>query len=360
MLLAIMNYMKSNRRTFLLSLPVAGIMSTQIRGTMSVAAESPNMSLKPKAIKPGDTVGLVCPGSPVEPELVTKTTAYFESKGYRYKLGKSISEEYLCELSGTDEQRIEDLNAMISDDTVDAVVTLRGGYGTNRILPYINYDTLKANPKWVTGYSDITGLHLALFRNTGMLTLHGPAVAFDFGQGTASPALEQSFWDTVEGRIQQKQNILSRYPSWLSYTKTETWVEGKAQGILVGGNLSRLSSLAGTPYAVPPDVDIILFIEDVDEAGYRVDRMITQLRDSGVFDRVKGILVGQHIPPEDDQKEAPIIQRVLKDQLMKHGVPVLAHVPIGHHDYNLSVVHGALVEMDAGQHSIQYLEPITS
>lgn len=353
--------MKTNRRIFLHAVPAIGFIAKQQRIRNCHAVDSIDDAMKkPKAIRPGDTIGLVCPGSPVEPELVKKTTDYFEEKGYRYKLGNSVTEEYLCELSGTDEERIDDLNSMICDDSVDAVVTLRGGYGTNRILPYIDYDALKATPKWITGYSDITGLHLAVYRNTGLETLHGPAVAFDFGGGTASPALEQSFWDTIEGRIEPQQNILAQYPSWLSYTKTESWVEGKAQGILIGGNLSRLSSLAGTPFAVPSNQEIILFLEDVDESAYRVDRMITQLRDSGVFDQVQGILVGQHLPPEDDQKEAPIIQNVLKNQLMQYDVPVLAYVPIGHHDYNLSVVHGAMIEMDATQHSIHYVERITS
>lgn len=353
--------MKTNRRIFLHSVPAIGLLTNQLQNRVCHAVDTiDDAMIKPKAIRPGDTLGLVCPGSPVELELVKKTTDYFEARGYRYKLGKSLSVEYLCELSGTDDQRIDDLNSMIRDDSIDAVVTLRGGYGTNRILPYIDYDALKANPKWITGYSDITGLHLAVLRNTGMHTLHGPAVAFDFGGGTASSALEQSFWDTIEGRIQPQQNILSQYPSWLSYTKTEAWVEGKAQGVLVGGNLSRLSSLAGTPFAVPSNQEIILFLEDVDEAAYRVDRMITQLRDSSVFNHVQGILIGQHLPPEDDQKEAPMIQNVLKNQLMNYGIPVLAYVPIGHHDYNLSVVHGAMVEMDATQHSVQYIESITS
>lgn len=302
------------------------------------------------------TIGLVCPGSPVTQQLVNQTCQYLTARGYNYKLGNHLTESYLCDMSGTDEQRLEDLNSMIQSPDVHAIFTLRGGYGTHRLLDGIDYDALKSSPKWITGYSDITTLHLAIFQKANLISMHGPAVAYDFGESKPRPFMENAFWNMLEGQFNSTPLPLHEDNSWQSYTTLETWVSGKAQGRLIGGNLSRLAAMAGTDYALPKDEDLILFLEEVDEEAYRVDRFLTQLRESGAFNSVRAVLVGQHLAPDDKPETIPFIKRSLKDRLSDLGIPVIWGIPIGHHEYNMPIAHGSLVSINADTQQIHYME----
>ncbi|MDP8243245.1 MAG: LD-carboxypeptidase [Candidatus Hinthialibacter antarcticus] len=353
--------MKISRRKFVAAgAPLLAM--TQVSCQSITQRKSAMTSMKPKAIQPGDTIGLICPASPIEPERVERAAELLKQRGYKVRLGNYLTEEYLCELSGTDEQRLSDLNGMIQDSGIDAVFTLRGGYGCNRLLDRIDYAALRADPKWLTGFSDITALHIAMYQMTGVSTLHGPAFGYTFGgESPAHDFVVNDFWDAVEGRTGPGPMRFTRDPSWSSIDTLQTVVSGRAQGRLVGGNLSRLASMAGTPWMLQGDEDYILFIEDVDEAAYRIDRYINQLRDSGIFERAKGLVIGQFYPREEDvEEETPLLANVLRSESEAIGLPTLVGAPIGHHAYNSSLAHGALVELDADAKSISYLEPITA
>lgn len=319
--------------------------------------ETPKVRL-PKSIKPGDTLGCVCPASPVTAEQLQSATRYLAERGYSVHLGRSLTETRYLDLAGSDDLRAEDINTMMADPDIDAVISLRGGYGCQRIVEKIDYSLFADNPKWFTGFSDITGLHLAIYRMTGSVSLHAPAFAFRFGQPGLTAFMETSWWDTLEGRaISGDVPFVTTNERW-PHERLATWVGGVARGTLLGGNLSRIAGLAGTPYALPADEPVILFIEDVDESAYRLDRYITQLIHSGGLDSVTGILVGSHDPAEGDEDEIPLIERTLQERLTPLGIPILAGVPIGHHAYNMAVAHGSKVVLDASRQTLSYLYPI--
>ncbi|MBI1390249.1 MAG: LD-carboxypeptidase [bacterium] len=347
----LMTRMSLTRRNFLQSAAITGALAAR-GGRESNALSSRTVMNKPAPLKSGDAVGLVCPGSPIRPELVKGAADHLAARGYRPVLGESLSREYLCGLSGEDEARAADLNRMWRDSKVRAVFTLRGGYGANRILDSLDYGALRADPKWLTGFSDITSLHAAIFRRTGLPSLHGLAFGYSFGDGEPEALIAKTWWDLVEGRAGAE----ALTAEWKAVSPPQTWRGGAAEGVLLGGNLSRLASLAGTEYALPDDEPIILFLEEVDEAAYRVDRFLMQLKLAGLLDRVAGAIVGQFTPHEDEPEEAPLIQNVLRDQASRLGVPVLAGAPIGHEHYNLTLIHGARVRLDADAQSLVYLE----
>ncbi len=353
--------MKITRRNFVAaSAPLLAM--TQVSCQSMMTRTQSTTAKSPKAIHPGDTVGLICPASPITKERVERSADYLKQRGYQVCLGIHLTEEFLCDLSGTDEERLADLNGMIQDESIDAIFTLRGGYGCNRLLDRIDYQSFARNPKWVTGFSDITALHVALFQMTGVITMHGPAFGYSFGgESLANDFVVNDFWDMVEGRTTKGPLRFLQDGSWSSVDSLKTLVGGKAQGRLAGGNLSRLASMAGAPWVPQGQQDLVLFLEDVDEAAYRVDRYITQLRDAGVFERVTGLVIGQHFPKDEDATiETPRIANVLKAQAEAIGVPALAGVPIGHHAYNSAIAHGALVELDAGNQTIEYMEPLSA
>lgn len=352
--------MKLSRRSFVAAAaPV--VLASQSCQSLMISSRTTSQP-KPRAIEPGAVIGLVCPGSPIPQENVDGAKAYLERRGFGVKLGEHLTEEYLCELSGTDEQRLADLNGMINDPKVDAIFTLRGGYGSNRLLDRIDYAGLARHQKWFTGFSDITAIHVGLYNATSAISMHGPAFGYSFNrENKAEPFVERSFWRMVKGHSAPGPMDFMTDDSWTAIDKLKTWVPGKAVGRIVGGNLSRMASMAGTPWAVPENEDIILFIEDIYEAAYRVDRYLVQLRDSGAFSRVKGLVIGQHYPREEDKvEETPLLANVLKAQALALGKPALAGVPIGHHEFNMAVAHGALVEFDADAQTIHYLEAVTS
>lgn len=222
-------------------------------------------------------------------------------------------------LAGSDEQRAEDFNEAARDPGVRAIFALRGGYGTMRILQSIDYDALAGDPKVVLGYSDLTALLNTITQKTGLVTFHGPVAAL-------SPFTQrETAW--LYNAVMRTQPI-----GELSSPQAAALVAGNAQGRLAGGNLSLITALLGTPYEIDP-TDCILVIEEVDEAPYRIDRMLTQLRLSGALSRVRGVLVGtckNCDVDEDHPYGAMPLARMLRDRLGDLGVPVLTNLPIGH------------------------------
>jgi len=231
--------------------------------------------VKPPRLRRGDVIGLIAPASPLKNAgRIEASVRYLERLGYRIQLGRHVTERHGY-LAGTDAQRAADLNAMLGDPQVRAVFALRGGYGTPRLLPWVDYRAVRRQPKILVGYSDLTALQLALFRRTGLVTFSGPMLGADL-RPSLDPYTEEHFWRLLTSR---------RTAGALSNPRNRPLIvrrPGRAEGRLLGGNLSLLVSSLGTSFS-PDYRDALLVLEDVDEHLHRLDRMFTQLRNAGVL-----------------------------------------------------------------------------
>ncbi len=272
-----------------------------------------------RALREGDTVALIAPAGPLssEEEFVRAEQAV-RSLGLVPRVARNARERRGY-LAGSDEQRAADFNEAARDPAVRGIFALRGGYGTMRILDAIDYAALAGDPKVVLGYSDLTALLNAIAQRTGLVTFHGPVAALsEFSEN-------ETAW--------LRAAVMSAKPiGALQCAQGAAIVAGSATGRICGGNLSLVTALLGTPYEIDT-TDALLTIEEVDEAPYRVDRMLTQLRLSGALHRAAGILVGRCARCDVDENHAyaamPLAQ-TLADRLGDLGVPVLSDLPIGH------------------------------
>lgn len=330
---------------------------------LSAAADESGGRLEmiwPARVKPGDTIAYVAPAGPVERSLVMTAKKRMEERGYHVKFDESLFdvEGYLA---GSDERRAEELMAAFTDPEVDGVAAVRGGYGAMRILDKLDYDKIRANPKMLIGYSDITALHLALSRKAGLVTFHGPGPASGLG-GPDQPTdfTGRCLVQAIEvGGAPESGEYEIEVPD--NVTKVATFGTGKARGRLVGGNLSLISDLEGTPYAIDTR-DAILLIEDVSEAPYRIDRMLRQLMLAGKLQQLRGAVLGQFTATtdrEDKLTDDPrfSVEGVLKQYFADAGIPVLVNFPIGHFKENCTVPIGGQVEVDADRGTLTVLGP---
>lgn len=297
-------------------------------------------AIKPPRLKKGDVVGLIAPAStPSAREKVDGAVAYLERLGYRVKVGTHVMDE-LGYLAGTDEARSSDLNAMLADRSVRAIVALRGGYGTPRLLDKVDYRALRRDPKILVGYSDLTALLLAVYRKTGLVTFSGPMAGVEMWK-SIDPLTEEHFWKVITSSSSIGE--LRNPPEDLAHTGAAARVSGR----LIGGNLSLIISLLGTPY-VPSFRDAILVVEDVDEAPHRVDRMLTQLRNAGVFGQAKALVLGRFTDckPSDPSKPHLTIEQVLQEVSATAGIPVLSNFLYGHIPRKFTLPIGVRTVMD--------------
>ncbi|MEW9670282.1 LD-carboxypeptidase [Ammoniphilus sp. 3BR4] len=301
--------------------------------------------IKPKALQAGDTIGVIAPSSPVPLEKIEKSLNIFKEFGYKVKLGKTVGQEYGY-LAGNDALRASDVNQMFADPEVDAIICLRGGYGTPRILESLNYDLIKNHPKAFVGYSDITALHSAIHRHTGLVTFHGPMIAelADDPHATTWPTLFNHLSGLQAGH---------RYPKdMLQYSI----VEGVAEGRLVGGNLCLLVATLGTAFEVDTK-DKILFIEDIGEEPYSIDRMLTQLKLAGKLQQAKGLLFTDfsEAEPKPD-KPTLTLEQVLHDLIRPLGIPSYYGLKSGHCQPNLTLPIGVKARINATEGWLEFLE----
>jgi muramoyltetrapeptide carboxypeptidase len=261
-------------------------------------------------------------------------------------------------LAGRDEERAADLTAMFADREVKAIFCVRGGWGCARILPHLVWDRIRANPKLLVGFSDITALHLALAARTDCPSIHGP---------TASSAWGRLSWDSF-----RRLAFDAETPTWRNPPSMEdrlaqrsgvrTFRPGRASGPLLGGNLTVLSSLVGTPY-IPSFEGAILFIEDTDEAQYRIDRMLTQLSLAGILGRVAGVVFGQCtdcVAKNSSSIGGFTLSEVLDQHLRPLGVPAFQGAMFGHVADQFSIPVGIRAEIDAADGTIRMLEPVVA
>ncbi|MGE5314611.1 MAG: S66 peptidase family protein [Acidobacteriota bacterium] len=306
--------------------------------------------LKPKALKKGDTVGIIAPASaPVSQERIDKGAEYFERLGYRVKFGRNVR-AVRGYLAGTDQERADDINEMFADTDVKAIIAVRGGYGTPRILDLLDYRTIKKNPKILVGYSDMTGLQLALFRRTGLVTFSGPMAGVEMFKGP-EPFTEEHFWRMITST--KKMGAVEN-PDGRPFS---TIRKGKASGRLLGGNLSLIASIIGTPYA-PTFSDSILFLEEVEEECYRFDRMLCQLKLAGVFRNAKGVVIGEltDVKASDTSKPFLTQEEVVNDYFGALDRPVMSGLVYGHIPCKLTMPVGIMASMDAAKGTLSFSE----
>ena len=306
--------------------------------------------IKPPRLRKGDIIGLVAPAStPSSKEKIEKGAAYLEQLGYRIKFGEHIRKTHGY-LAGTDEERATDFNNMVRDKDVKAIFAIRGGYGTPRILQMIDYRSLKQNPKIIVGYSDITALQLAIFRKIGLIAFSGPMTGVEMWNGIDSYT-EEHFWRLVTStkKIGVLRNPIDEPLRILKH--------GKAHGRLLGGNLSLITSLMGTPF-LPKLRSSILFLEDVEEAPYRVDRMLAQLFNAGVLRELAGLVFGKFTDcnPSNPSEPHLIIDQVQDEYTEKIECPVIANFQYGHIPSKLTVPVGLQAILDSKRNRIEVLE----
>jgi len=301
------------------------------------------MKKVPGLLKPGDTVALIAPGSSIPEEKIEKAISNLESLGLKIKEGKFIREKYGY-TAGKDHERIADIHWAFGDKSIDAVWCIRGGYGCTRLLPYLDYNIIKKNPKILIGYSDITALHMAIFKETGLTTFHGPVGASEFTPYTTE-YLQKMLFTSIKGQPIQHQEP----------NEVITLSTGKAKGKLIGGNLSLISAMCGTKY-LPSAKGKIVFLEDIDEKPYRVDRMLVQLEQAWNLKKAKGILLGEFADCDSDSDRSLTLMETLENHFKGCGIPVLYKVPLGHIDDQATYPVGIKVEMDTATKEITLLE----
>jgi len=329
-----------------LLLPFAGM-----RGALAAVGGR----LLPMPLQPGDTVTLVSPSSPVDDSLDLQLARdVMEALGFRVRTGAHYADRR-GHLAGSDAGRADDINAAFADTDTRAVICVRGGSGASRLLPLLDYDVIRANPKVLLGYSDITALHCAIHAQTGLVTFHGPN-----GSGSWNSFNADQFRRLFFNReLMRYRNVDDAGDELVQRrNRTVAITGGRAQGELVGGNLAVLTALAGSPY-LPDFNGRILFLEDVSEAPYRVDRMLGTLKLMGALDRIAGFIFGECTDCEPgDGYGSLALDQILDDYIKPLGVPAYRGAMIGHIRQQFIVPVGGRVEMDADAGSFRLLEPV--
>lgn len=299
--------------------------------------------LRPRALRPGDTVALVAPSRPSDPELLDRAAGYLENRGFRVARGRHVHDRYHY-LGGRDADRARDLMEAFLDDRVAALLCARGGFGTGRVVDLLDYDAIAAHPKAVVGFSDSTGLHLALYARTRLVGFTGALADFDLGGDRPDPLLEDWLWRLLTAL--EAPGPLPTGPAGLT-----VWRRGSATGPLVPANLALLCSLLGTPYA-PRLEGAVLLLEDVSEFPYRVDRMLTQLRLAGVLGGLSALVLGVFqdcfAPPEMDR--SPTLEELVIDAVGGYDLPVVSGVEYGHRHPRAVLPVGVPACVEAGRH----------
>ena len=342
------------RRDFLGSAAVAAVASLA-RGRTAASAEAAAV-IKPKRLKPGDTVTLVAPANAtfntIDLEIAKESLA---ALGFTVKIGAHLLDRHGY-LAGNDKARADDINTAFADTSVAAVHAIRGGWGSARLLPYLDFAMIRRNPKVLIGYSDITALLLSVYGKSGVVTFHGP-----IGLGR---------WDTysldyykrvlIDGELvtyANKHDLSDRNALVQVDYRTQTITPGTARGRLVGGNLTVMTAILGSPY-LPDWENTILFTEDTHEDYYRIDRMLTQLKLAGVLGKIKGFVFGScsECGPGDNNFGALTLEEIFADHIKPLGVPAWQGAMIGHSQPQWTLPLGVEVEIDATAGTLKLLE----
>ncbi len=297
----------------------------------------------PKLLKQGDNVALIAPGSSIPEAKIEKAKYNLISLGLKVEEGQFIREKYGY-TAGKDYERIADIHWAFGDESIDGIWCIRGGYGCTRLLPFLDYSLIRKNPKILIGYSDITALHMAIFKKSGLSTFHGPVGSSEFTPYTTG-YLQKMLFAPISG-----QCIRHKDPN-----KVITLSPGTAKGKLIGGNLSLISAMCGTKY-LPSAKGKIVFLEDIDEKPYSVDRMLIQLEQAWNLKKAKGILLGEFADCDSDSDRSLTLLETLENHFKNCGIPVLYNIPLGHIEDQATYPVGIKVSMNADSKEIILLE----
>lgn len=318
------------------------------------AQGKPPAAIKPGRLKPGDKIGLVSPAGFISEEELNDSITNLSNLGFNPVAGKYALNRSGY-LGGTDKERAEDLNSMFADKTIRGIVCTRGGYGAARMLPYLDYDIIKNNPKPLVGYSDITVLISALYAKTGLVSFHGPV-----GISTYNDYSVNHFRNVLmnPAPVYEMSN-----PPLAADEQSQIYTinTGKAEGILYGGNLSLVVSLIGTEY----DTDTsgcIIYLEEVGEEPYRIDRMLTQMIQAGKFAKAAGVAIGVFSKCEPKPSQSGIsnsftLREVLSDRLYPLGIPVVYGLSFGHITNKFTIPTGIKARLNTEAATLTLLEP---
>ncbi|MBP7460383.1 MAG: LD-carboxypeptidase [Candidatus Delongbacteria bacterium] len=304
--------------------------------------------IKPRALKKGDKIGLIAPASNLEgPESVEVAADIMKWLGFEPVVGKHALDQYGY-LAGQDKERAQDVNEMFKRDDVAGIFCIRGGYGTPRMLPYLDYELIRKNPKVLIGYSDITALLVAVYKMTGLVTFHGPVALSTYSDYTMEYLNRAIFSNQTIGEIKNPPTPEGKVETQNRLIRIHG---GKASGRLIGGNLSLLTCLIGTPY----DVDFkgkILFIEEVGEEPYDIDRMLTQFWLAGKLQSLNGIVIGKltDVKPSDYKPSFDNtlgLEEILRTRLEPLNIPVMYGYMIGHITDKVTMPIGVMATLDA-------------
>jgi|TARA_B110001454_G_scaffold77181_1_gene74760 muramoyltetrapeptide carboxypeptidase len=301
--------------------------------------------LRPKSLKRGHRIGVVSPSYWLEKKSLGNAVTCFQKKGYEVQLGDSV---YLKDgpFAGTPQQRANDINQMFSDPNVDAIFCARGGYGANRVLPLLDYDLIQSKPKIFMGYSDVTAFLTSITQKTGLVTFHGPMLS------TFKNKLVPYNLDTLVNVLSGKEDIRIVEPNELKSTILKS---GKAIGPLWGGNMCLLGNQLGTKNQLNTD-GIILFIEDVDENLYEFDRILFHMKEAGMFENIRGLIVGELTEMKDQTIPfGKTTDEIILDVCGDLNIPIVTNFPCGHGNYQATLPISLPVELRADKNFVELL-----
>ena len=304
--------------------------------------------IKPPALKHNATIGIVSPSSWMKESDLKVAVSVFENKGYKMILGESVflkNNTY----AGNPQERADDINGMFANPDIDAIICARGGYGANRVLPLLDYDLINSNPKIFMGYSDITAYLTSISQKTGLVTFHGPMLS-NFKKG-----LIDFNFDLIEKTLFGYESVTLQPPSEL---ESRILKPGKAEGPLWGGNMCLLINRLGTEDQLDTK-GAILFIEDINEYLYAFDRMMVHMKKAGVFDNIKGLIIGELLEMKDDAEPfGKSTDEIVLDVCGDLDIPIISNFPCGHGTFQATLPISVPVQLDAnsGSPSLTFLE----
>lgn len=301
-----------------------------------------------KKLKKGDTIGIIAPASCTTYDRVLEAKKNLEDMGYQVVLGECTKKQWYS-YAGTDEERAEEINNFFADKDIDAIICMRGGYGCNRLVELLDFEMIKRNPKIFVGYSDITTLHIALNEKANLITFHGPMAVSNF-TGNYNR-------DTYENFIEILSNLKDEQSIKNITKELGVLNEGRAKGKLVGGNLATLIATLGTEY----DLDYngkILFLEDIGEKTYKIDRFLNQLKKHGVFEKIEGLVLGDFKNCTQASEKDMTLLEVFQNYFKELKKPIIYNFESGHSEPMLTLPLGAICEIDTYNKELRVLERV--
>jgi muramoyltetrapeptide carboxypeptidase len=294
----------------------------------------------PGYLQKGDTIGITCPAGYMAAEKAQTCIDTLHEWGYNVMVGKTLGSASDNYFSGTDEERADELQAMLDDDSIKAILCGRGGYGVGRIIDQLDFEAFRQHPKWLIGFSDITVLHAHIYSNYKIATLHAPMAAA-FNDGAAENEFIQSLKNAIEGKKAKYESAIHEFNK-----------RGEAVGELVGGNLTLLSHLIGTSSDIKTK-GRILFLEDTGELLYKIDRMMHQLKRSGKLDKLAGLIIGGFTDTSDTERPfGNTVYEIIRDIVKEYDYPVCFGFPVSHEKENYALKIGVGYKLKVGKNKV--------